>query len=235
VGLGLGLLAIVLSGSGSQTLSEEFQAGETKSLLGHEITYRGQDFAEDGKGKAYVYEVDGQEVRAHTKLHSNGSDAAREPAIYKSLTGDIYIAPTPPQETGVEELTLKKKQIALAGEEAYLLEDVEAEEEPGGRLRLTAEISVTDGAVVDTIRPVIEVSRNRTGNSQPVSVLEGKKRVRLTGMTEDYKKVRLEILPSLEEAEKVSVTASVSTKPYIWLLWLACTAVTCGCLLAAKK
>ena len=235
VGLGLGLLAIVLSGSGSQTLSEEFQAGETRSLLGHEITYRGQDFAEDGKGKAYVYEVDGQEVRALTKLHANGSDAAREPAICRALTGDIYIAPTPPQETGVEELTLKKKQIALAGEEAYLLEDVEAEEEPGGRLKLTAEISVTNGDVVETIRPVIEVSQNRTGNSQPVSVLEGKKRVRLTGMTEDYKKVRLEILPSLAEAEKVSVTASVSTKPYIWLLWLACTAVTGGCLLAVKR
>ena len=182
-----------------------------------------------------MYEVDGQEVRALTKLHANGSDAAREPAICRALTGDIYIAPTPPKETGVEELTLKKKQIALAGEEAYLLEDVEAEEEPGGRLKLTAEISVTNGDVVETIRPVIEVSQNRTGNSQPVSVLEGKKRVRLTGMTEDYKKVRLEILPSLAEAEKVSVTASVSTKPYIWLLWLACTAVTGGCLLAVKR
>ncbi len=234
-GLGLGLLAIVLSCSGSQTLSEEFQAGETKSLLGHEITYRGQDFAEDGKGKAYVYEVDGQEVRALTKLHANGSDAAREPAICRTLTGDIYIAPTPPKETGVEELTLKRKQIALAGEEAYLLEGVEGEEGPGGHLRLTAEISVTNGDVVETIKPVIEVSQNRTGNSQPVSVLEGKKRVRLTGMTEDYKKVRLEILPSLAEAEKVAVTASVSTKPYIWLLWLACMAVVVGCLLAVKK
>ena len=234
-GLGLGLLAIVLSGSGSQTLSEVFQAGETKSLLGHEITYQGQEFAEDGKGKAYVYQVNGQEVRALTKLHANGSDAAREPAIYKSLTGDIYIAPTPPQETGVEELTLKKKQIALAGEEAYLLEDVEAEEEGGGRLRLTAEISVTDGEVVETIRPVIEVSPNRTGNSEPVRVLEGKKRVRMTGMTEDYKKVRLEILPSLADAGKAAVTASVSTKPYIWLLWLSCLMVILGSLLAARK
>ena len=235
LGFALGLLAIVLSGSGSQSVSEEFQPGEAKSLLGHEIIYRGQAYAEDGSSKSYVYEVDGEEVRALTKLHSNGSDAAREPAIAKQITGDIYIAPNPPQETGVEELTLKKKQIALAGELAYLFEEVEIEERADGSLKVTAEISVTDGDKVETVRPVIEVSPNHTGSSEPVPVLEGAKRARLTGITEDYRKLRLEVLPSLAEAGAVPVTASVSTKPYIWLLWLSCLMVTLGSLLAARK
>ncbi|MBE6100828.1 MAG: cytochrome C biogenesis protein [Selenomonas ruminantium] len=235
LGFALGLLAIVFSGSGSQSVSEEFQPGETKSLLGHEIIYKGQSYAEDGSSKSYVYEVDGEEVRALTKLHSNGSDAAREPAIAKKITGDIYIAPNPPQETGVEELTLKKKQIALAGELAYLFEEVEIEERADGSLKVTAEISVTDGDKVETVQPVIEISPNHTGRSEPVSVLEGAKRARLTGITEDYRKLRLEVLPSLAEAGAVPVTASVSTKPYIWLLWLSCLMVTLGSLLAARK
>ena len=88
---------------------------------------------------------------------------------------------------------------------------------------------MTDGDKVETVRPVIEVSPNHTGSSEPVSVLEGAKRARLTGITEDYRKLRLEVLPSLAEAEAVPVTASVSTKPYIWLM------VTLGSLLAARK
>lgn len=235
LGFALGLLAIVLSGSGSQSVSEEFQAGEAKSLLSHEILYKGQEYAEDGRSKSYVYEVDGEEVRALTKLHSNGSDAAREPAIAKKFTGDIYLAPSPSRESGVEELTLKKKQIALSGDLAYLFEEVEIEELAGGSLKVTAEISVTNGDKVESVHPVIEVSANHTGRSEPVPVLEGTKRVRLTGITEDYRKLRLEVLPSLAEAEAVPVAVSVSTKPYIWLLWLACSLVTLGSLLAVKK
>lgn len=233
-GLGLGLLAMVLSGSGSQSLSEEFQVGEMKSLLGHEIVYKGQVYAENGSSKSYVYEVDGQDVSALTKLHANGSDAAREPAIARGVSGDVYIAPTPPKETGVEELTLKKKEIALSGDLAYLYEEVEVEQVAGG-MKITATISVTDGNRVENVKPVIAVSQNRTGRSEPIPVLDGKKRIRLTGLTEDYRKLRLEILPSLEEAGAVVVTASVNTKPYIWLLWLSCTAVTAGCLLAVRR
>jgi cytochrome c-type biogenesis protein CcmF len=33
----------------------------------------------------------------------------------------------------------------------------------------------------------------------------------------------------------VPVTASVSTKSYIWLLWLSCLLVVLGSLLAARK
>ena len=109
------------------------------------------------------------------------------------------------------------------------------EERADGSLKVTAEISVTDGDKVETVRPVIEVSPNHTGSSEPVSVLEGAKRARLTGITEDYRKLRLEVLPSLAEAGAVPVTASVSTKPYIWLLWLSCLMVTLGSLLAARK
>jgi|GEM_PF-3970616 len=48
--------------------------------------------------KCTVYTVDGREVRALTKLHANGTDAAREPAINKGLGDDVYLAPMPGKE-----------------------------------------------------------------------------------------------------------------------------------------
>uniref|UniRef100_UPI0040293C72 hypothetical protein n=1 Tax=Mitsuokella multacida TaxID=52226 RepID=UPI0040293C72 len=79
---------MVLSGGASQSLSQEFKPGESVTIGGYAVTYEGQLFAEDGTMKFYRYLVDGSEVRAMTKLHKNGEDAAREPAIAHTLFGD---------------------------------------------------------------------------------------------------------------------------------------------------
>ncbi len=63
--------------------------------------------------KFYRYLVDGSEVRAMTKLHKNGEDAAREPAIAHTLFGDIYIAPTPPKGADRMELIRKRVQMQI--------------------------------------------------------------------------------------------------------------------------
>lgn len=101
------------------------------------------------RAKYYIYTVDGREVRALTKLHANGEDAAREPAIDKTIGGE--------------------------------------------------------------------------------------KRVRLTGVSADQKQVRLEILPSIETETQQAITTSVSTKPYIWVLWLGSVLVCVGTLVALRK
>ena len=98
LGLGLAIFAIVLAGSGSQSHTQEMAVGESYDIFGHEIVFRGQEFAEGLKEKYYVYTVDGREVRALTKLHANGTDAAREPAINKGLGDDVYLAPMPGKE-----------------------------------------------------------------------------------------------------------------------------------------
>ncbi len=236
VGVGIALSAMVLAGSGSQSVTEVFSLGETHRIFGHEITYQGQEFLEDGSAKYYVYRVDGREIKALTKLRSNGTDAAREPAIDRGGRGDIYIAPSPAEDAGIGEMTLKRNEIAMDGEFAYIFEDgeIRASEGNGEHMLATARISVTDGEIVDVVEPTIIVTRN-SGTSKPVSVLKGKKRIRLTGLTEDQKKARIEILPSEAELAQMPVQATVSEKPLIWALWLGCALVTVGCMTAVWK
>ncbi|MCI6159481.1 MAG: cytochrome c biogenesis protein CcsA [Selenomonadaceae bacterium] len=233
-GVALALFAMVLSGGASQSLSREFSPGASAAISGHTVTYEGQTFADDGTMKSYCYRVDGSEVRAMTKLHKNGEDAAREPAIAHTLTGDIYIAPTPPKDTGRMELILKRGRIEMGDIFAYRYDDVTMESQPDGTTLVTASIAVTDGATVEHAQPTIIATRDG-GTSEPIPVFGGQKRIRLTGISGNDSQARLEILPSVEEEGQAAVTASVSTKPFIYLLWIGAIAASLGCFAAMRR
>ncbi|MDY2685311.1 MAG: cytochrome c biogenesis protein CcsA [Selenomonadaceae bacterium] len=233
-GVALALFAMVLSGGASQSLSREFSPGASAAISGHTVTYEGQTFADNGTMKSYGYRVDGSEVRAMTKLHKNGEDAAREPAIAHTLTGDIYIAPTPPKDTGRMELILKRGRIEMGDIFAYRYDDVTMESQPDGTTLVTASIAVTDGATVEHAQPTIIATRDG-GTSEPIPVFGGQKRIRLTGISGNDSQARLEILPSVEEEGQAAVTASVSTKPFIYLLWIGAIAASLGCFAAMRR
>lgn len=233
-GVALALFAMVISGGASQSLSQEFQPGDSVTIGSHTVTYEGQLFAEDGTMKFYRYLVDGSEVRAMTRLHKNGEDAAREPAIARTLAGDIYIAPTPPKNTGRMELILKRGRMEMGDLFAYRYDDVTMEPQSDGTTLVTASIAVTDGEKVEHVQPTILATRDG-GTSTPIPVFDGKKRIRLTGISGNDSQARIELLPSAEEEAQVAVTASVSTKPFIYLLWIGAVAVSIGCFLAIRR
>ena len=228
------LAAIVISAQG-ETITQELQPREKLSIAGHEIIYEGQVFYEAERRKFYVYTVDGEVVRALTKLRGNGEDAAREPAILKNFSGDVYIAPhAPPIET-IQELLLTKGLFAMDGELGYIFEDAEIErDENGNPIQATAVITITDGEVEEVIHPLITVTPDG-GSSQAMEAFSGKRRVRLTGISGDLQKARLEILPTLEKLSSMPITATITTKPFIWLLWLSVTLICLGTLLAIRK
>lgn len=231
-GLGLGLLAMVLAGSGSQQVSRELAVGEAQDIFGHEIVYQGQEFTGDGTAKYYKYTVDGREVAALTKLHLNGDDAAREPAIDKTLGGDVYLAPTPTRaaRSGIR---LEKGKSAMGNLFLYRLDGIDIREE-GDKMRVTADIAVTDGERVEHARPSI-LATSEGGTSAPIEVMEGRERIRLTAVAGNQRSARLELMPSLQEEMALPVQTSISVKPVIWLLWLSAALVCAGCLVAVKK
>lgn len=230
----IGLFAIVLSGSGSQTVSHEFTPNEPVELFGHTIVYNGQRYEENSTAKYYVYTVDGREVTALTKLHNDGADAAREPAIDKTLFGDVYLAPTPPKAGESQEYILKHGAMTMDEDYAYRYSDIDIEKTDDGRMVVTAEIEITDGNTVERAHPQI-IATADGGNSHPVDIYDGAKRIRLTGVSGDQRQIRFEVLPSLEVESQQPVTASVSTKPFIWILWVSCVLTTVGCLIAIRK
>ena len=174
-----------------------------------------------------------REVTAFTKLHKSGEDAAREPAIDKTFSGDVYIAPAPPQESGRAELVLALHRIAMDDGFAYRYEDMEVTPQPDGGFLVTVDVAVTDGAAVEHVHPAITATAEG-GASKPVAFFGGERRLRLTGVSEDSRRVRLELLPSLKEEAAQPIAATVSTKPFIWLLWLGAALVTLGSFTALK-
>ena len=234
VGTGMALLAFILSGSGSQTISVDLTPNVPQEVYGHTVVYRGQDFAENSKEKSYRYEVDGTPTEAVTKLRGSGEDAAREPAIARSLAGDLYIAPTPTTAEHDEMILRRGRTVMGINDYAYRYEGVSFEPQGGGKTLVTAQIELTDGEAVDTVEPTI-LATDTGGTSRPIDVMDGKFRIRLTGVSADERDIRLEILPSLAEEMAMPVTASISTKPGISLLWLACVLVTIGGLVAARQ
>ncbi len=233
-GLGLSLLAMVLAGTGSQTHSQEMAVGETYEIFGHAVQYKGQEYGAEQKEKYYIYTVDGKEIRALTKLRANGEDAAREPAIAKGVGGDIYIAPTPPQDDGRMQFVLKQGRMGMDEVLGYRYDGVKIDKQDNGLLVITADVSVTDGQKVEQAQ-VTMTATGSGGTSRPVEVMDGQRRLRLTGVTQDQRQIRLESMPSLSEELSRPVTAGVSVKPCIWLLWLGSALVCAGTMLAARR
>ena len=170
-----------------------------------------------------------------TKLRGNGEDAAREPAILKNFSGDVYIAPHAPKIDSVQELILTKNLFAMDGELGYIFNDAHIEyDEHNQPIQATAEITITDGEIEEIIHPLITVTPDG-GSSKALEVFSGKRRVRLTGISGDLDKARLEILPTLEKLSNMPITATITTKPFIRLLWFSVTMIFIGTLLAIKK
>lgn len=234
VGFLMMLAAIVVSAQG-ETVTQELQPRAKLLIAGHEVVYEGQVFYETERRKFYVYTIDGEIVRALTKLRGNGEDAAREPAILKKFSGDVYIAPHAPQIDNVQELLLTRGLFAMDGELGYVFEDAQIDrDDDGNPIQATAAITITDGEVEEVIHPTIIVTPDG-GSSQATEVFNGKRRVRLTGISGDLNKARLEILPTLDKLSAMPITATVTTKPFIWLLWLSVTAICIGTLLALRR
>ena len=231
----LAMLAAIFISAQGETVTQELQARGKISIAGHEIIYEGQVFKEAERQKYYLYTVDGESVKALTKLRGNGEDAAREPAILKNFDGDIYIAPHAPKIDSVQELLLTKNIFAMDGELGYVFEDAYIERDENNKpIQATAQITITDGEIEETIRPLIIVTPDG-GSSQAIEVFNGKRRVRLTGISGDLEKARLEILPTIDELSFMPITATISTKPYIWLLWLSVAAICAGTMIAIRN
>ena len=233
VGFLMMLAAIVISSHGI-SITQEFHPQDKILIDDHEVIYEGQIFSEDERQKFYVYKVDGETVQALTKLRGNGEDAAREPAIRKNFSGDVYIAPHAAKVETIQELLLTKKLFAMDGEFGYVFDEATIDYDDNGKpIKATASITVTDGEVEEVIHPTIIVTPDG-GTSKSLEVLDGKRRVRLRGISGDLEKARLEILPTLEEISSMPITATVTTKPMIWLLWLSVAAICFGTLFAVR-
>ena len=123
----------------------------------------------------------------------------------------------------------------MDGELGYTFNDAQIDyDDNGNPIQATAVITITDGDLEEVIHPMIVVTPDG-GSSKSLEVFNKRRRIRLTGISGDLEKARLELLPTYERLSTMPITATISTKPYIWLLWLSVAAICLGTLIAIKR
>ena len=228
-GAALLLLGIVVSSAGSQSVNVTFEPGQSRLVFGQNLTYQGMERFPSGNGYYHNFRLDGSDIQSLTKLTKEGSQAAREPAIYRTALSDLYVAPVTAREKPPGRTLILRK-----GEEA----DVE-----GIRLRYLRAVMSSpkaDGEDIH-IRAYLEASRDgrkedaaaelayHAGrvSSQPVAVL-GSLEVNLLSVNPAEGAVTLAVR-SLTAAPPVdSLMTEISRKPLISLVWLGTVLITAG-------
>jgi cytochrome c-type biogenesis protein CcmF len=237
VGLGIMVAGIIFSSAGNQTQSVSFETDETKSVFGYEVKYLGETLSIETREKYQVFELTNENttLKALTKLNVTGDDAAREPAIYKTLTGDFYFAPAHKHEQESSSITLKQGHSATEDAITLTLTDIAMDRNKSSmeNIKVNVSLEVKTDQATETIALEM-INDNGQFKAVPVKILDNTYTISLTGVSAADKQARLE-LTKIEPDNQPSIDIEISFKPLIWLVWLGCSLITLGCLLALVK
>jgi cytochrome c-type biogenesis protein CcmF len=132
------------------------------------------------------------------------------------------------------EMILKQGHMGMDDVLAYRFEEAAMEKQADGTMLVTAKVGVTDGNTIEEAE--LQLTATKDGaTSKPVEVFNGQRRLRLTGITQSGRQIRVESMPALAAELSQPVTTSISVKPCIWLLWLGAVLVCVGTMWAAKQ
>ena len=235
VGVAVMVVGIIASSAGNRSVVTSFEAGETKQLMGKHITYRGSSLTTDGKAVIQSFTIDpgSNLVQTITKLGRDGRPAVKEPAIYRGLFGDEYIAPSLNQDvTQGKEYTLARgKQLTDDGLTVKLIRYGMSGSDPQA-MRVYALLEVSGDSKREEVKPELAYV-NGHFTAIPTQALE-KYQISLTSVSAAEGKIKLEIYnQSKPQAGRIDV--EVSHKPLINLVWLGTAIITIGTLWAGWR
>lgn len=229
-GAAITLIGILFSSVADQSVFVNFTKGESRQVLGAELTYLGDRPAEDGAGfyQSFALRQPARVIEAFTKLDREGRHAAHEPGIYRGMTADLYLAPVA-QHGGSQEKEIiigKGQQVQAEGLAVRLHRIGMARGEAGGDIRVYALLEVMKDGRLEEVRPEL-VSREGKMNSVPFTAF-GHYQVALTSVNpgDGTAGIRISDLTAPPEQERVDV--EVSRKPFINFMWLGTLMMTGG-------
>lgn len=227
-GVAIMIAGIIASSAGNRSVVASVEAGETKQLLGKNLTYTGSFLSADGKANIQNFTIDpgANLVQTITKLGKDGKSAVKEPAIYRGLFADLYIAPALNQEVtpGKEYILTRGEQFTDDGLTVRLIRYGMSGGDPQS-MRAYALLDVSGEGKTEEVRPEL-VYENGHFRAIPTQAL-GKYQVALTALNTAEGKIKLEIdNPSKPPTGKIDV--EVSHKPLINLVWLGTAIITIG-------
>ena len=146
-----------------------------------------------------------------------------KPAILRTFAADFLIAPTSAFSLPVKELILQHDIFTIENKLGYNYQRVENEINADGEVvGIKVYITATDGDDVQNL----ELSQTFEGVANSVDCFNH--RLQLAGISDDESTVRVLLLPSLDEAANLPVTANVTCTPYMCLMWFSFFLITAG-------
>ena len=217
---------IFISGFLAQDTQEQFVVGQPVDFAGRTITYQGIRMADDQSAKYHVFDVDGKQVEAETKLNDHGQDAAKAPAIVSGLTGDLYFAPAVDSDPAPE-ITIKRGGMAMGDGIliAYEKGNISTMGATGNQSAQTL-LRVTDGKKEEEVTLSI-TKQGQNFKPVPIIVLDGHYRMELHAITGNFGEIKLTAV-DLDKEKVAPIQAEVSFKPFIWLVWTGAILLVIG-------
>lgn len=233
-GLALLCLGVILSSLAAEKMTASLQPGEAIRAFGQEIRYEGSLAAAGLPEKRQLFSLANASspIAALTKYTADGREAAHEPAIYRMLTGDFYLAPGQQEKPPLQQLRLALDKPQESAGLRYTLKGVQMDSSDPDALKFIARILVQSAAGQNEY--ALAMVHNRGSfQSSPVMTAEHYE-LSLQALNKDKQEISLAVA-DLTQAASQKLALEISFKPMIGLVWLGCTLLTLGCFTACAK
>ncbi len=254
IGISIFLIGVLATGGKSEQKQIDLVKGETVSLFGHHLTFKGIEPFENGKKYKMNIEVkSGSSVKTISPvmfIAEFNNSLMREPDILVGFTKDFYVEPVSYSEGNDAEhnhatsVSIQKGESTnYNGAEITFSQfdfppEVREAMMAGKDFQIGAKLSVKYNYKTTEVEPMMKSVAGKQEHL-PVDLKEANLRIKL-GSMDASGKVNLELSKiseaknSLEKPKEV-LTVEASIKPFISLVWLGVIVVVAGFLISAFR
>jgi cytochrome c-type biogenesis protein CcmF len=254
IGIAIFLFGVLATSSFSSSQQVELEIGKTQKVLDYEMTFTGINPIENGKKYEFNVDVKGYEKSFTFSPIMYRSDfnnsLMREPHIFEGFFRDFYMSPNSYSE-GSKKDKSGGSSIALRKGEKYefensiieftdfnIPEDAMLSMTSGKEFKIGAKIRISEGDSSYYVEPYMKVNKDikeysteiveETGLKITLTSLDvsGMINVNISSQEDDSQ---------VEESSSEILTAEISIKPFMSLVWIGVIVVTIGLLFGVVR
>ena len=252
IGISIFLIGVLATGGQSQQKQIDLVKGETVSLFGHDVTFKGIEPFENGKKYKMNIEVkNGNSVSNIAPvmfIADFNNSLMREPDILVGFTKDFYVEPVSYSEgnekNAAESISIQKGEtktyngVDITFTQFNFPPEVREAMMAGKDFQIGAKLSVKYNYKTIEVEPMMKSIAGKQEHA-PVELKDANLRINL-GSMDASGKVNLELSKlstangSLEKPKEV-LTVEASIKPFISLVWIGVIVVVLGFFISAFR
>ena len=246
-GVGIMFVAIIIAGNYDKSERVILEQGKAKTILDHQVTYKGFVAKDDGKNVVEIQvEKDNIIYLATPRMYmTKAREMMREPDVKSGFITDLYIAPLElrqPEHNHGTTLTISKGETKeIQGYQVKFTEFQMTPHEDGRNFQVGAVLHVVKGDHHHTVTPILLMGSD--GKKTKPAIIHEKSAygpevsVTLNNLNADTKMVEL-VFSGIGEAEAVDhdhaeqLVIEFSQKPFMSILWLGTILLLAGTLIS---